>query len=365
MNPKAPNASDFALTFESYGLTFALGEIGVLDYMPAGSMIIGREGRHSEFMSAKETLAAMDREGVEYFSTIAPIRSSAAHLEELFDDMDKVMARFKTQEKITEEDLKQAYSLIAQIQDEYRRFGHGYTDTVFLESENNAAKQEALEFVAAHKNDIRLRYDKVVFTVDGALPTILNKVSQQFAMEGDDATWYLQKEILGLFKGERVDAVHLLARRKAYVFYKISPGRSYLFYEGTEALMFIEQFGGLTVPEGASEIRGKTANPGPVVRGAVRVINSNYADMESVEKKMAQMQKGDILVATVTAPDLMPACQKAAAIITDVGGLLSHGAIISRELGIPAIVDTQIASKVLKDGDMVEVDTENGIVRKI
>ena len=57
--------------------------------------------------------------------------------------------------------------------------------------------------------------------------------------------------------------------------------------------------------------------------------------------------------------------EKAGAIVTDEGGLTSHAAIVSRELKIPCIVGTKIATKILKDGDIVEVDAENGIVRKI
>ena len=56
---------------------------------------------------------------------------------------------------------------------------------------------------------------------------------------------------------------------------------------------------------------------------------------------------------------------KAITIVTDEGGLTSHAAIVSRELGIPCILGTKVATKVLKDGDLVEVDAEKGVVRKI
>ena len=55
--------------------------------------------------------------------------------------------------------------------------------------------------------------------------------------------------------------------------------------------------------------------------------------------------------------------KKSSVIITDAGGLTSHAAIVSRELGIPCIVGTKIATQVLKDGDLVEVDAEKGIVK--
>ena len=77
------------------------------------------------------------------------------------------------------------------------------------------------------------------------------------------------------------------------------------------------------------------------------------------------MRDGTVLVVHTTTADLMPAVVKATAIVTDMGGISSHGAIVSRELGIPCIIGTKIATKVLKDGDMVEVDADKGIVRRI
>jgi pyruvate,water dikinase len=67
----------------------------------------------------------------------------------------------------------------------------------------------------------------------------------------------------------------------------------------------------------------------------------------------------------MTTPDLMPAIEKAVAIVTDEGGMLCHAAIVSRELGIPCIIGTRNATSILRDGDLVEVDAEKGIVRKI
>jgi pyruvate,water dikinase len=67
----------------------------------------------------------------------------------------------------------------------------------------------------------------------------------------------------------------------------------------------------------------------------------------------------------MTQPNVMDIASKAAAIVTDEGGMLSHAAIISRELMIPCIVGTHYATRVLKDGDMVEVDANAGIVKKI
>jgi len=93
------------------------------------------------------------------------------------------------------------------------------------------------------------------------------------------------------------------------------------------------------------------------IRGKVKVLSS-YKDTDKVKK-------GEILVASMTTPDYILAMEKAAAFVTDEGGITCHAAIIAREFGVPCIVGTKIATKVLKDGDFVEVDGKSGIIKKI
>jgi len=57
--------------------------------------------------------------------------------------------------------------------------------------------------------------------------------------------------------------------------------------------------------------------------------------------------------------------KKATAIITDEGGLMCHAAIVSREIKVPCIIGTRNATQVLRDGDLVEIDADNGVVRKV
>ena len=80
---------------------------------------------------------------------------------------------------------------------------------------------------------------------------------------------------------------------------------------------------------------------------------------------MKKMNKGDILVSIATDPDIVPAMKKSAAIITEQGGVTSHAAIVARELGVPCLIGTKIATKVFKDNDLVEVDANKGIAKKI
>ncbi len=105
-----------------------------------------------------------------------------------------------------------------------------------------------------------------------------------------------------------------------------------------------------------SLIKGTVASKGKV-QGIARVILKQH--------QFHRFQRGEILVTTMTRPEFMPLMLKASGIITDEGGLTSHAAIVSRELKIPCIVGTKKASNILQDGDLVEVDAINGVVKII
>lgn len=104
------------------------------------------------------------------------------------------------------------------------------------------------------------------------------------------------------------------------------------------------------------DIRGNIVYPGKVY-GHVAIINDFH--------DFYKMKKGKILLTSMTKPDFLPIIRKAAAIVTNEGGITSHAAIIAREMKIPCIIGTEIATDVLKDGDLIEVDANKGVVRKI
>lgn len=88
-----------------------------------------------------------------------------------------------------------------------------------------------------------------------------------------------------------------------------------------------------------------------------------FARIVKNQRNMERVHVGDIIVSPMTTPDFLPAMQKAIAFITDEGGITCHAAIVAREMKKPCIIGTKIATQVLKDGDLVEVDADNGVVR--
>jgi len=103
-----------------------------------------------------------------------------------------------------------------------------------------------------------------------------------------------------------------------------------------------------------NELKGTTAYKG-VAKGVARIVLDPF--------KVKSFDKGDVLITGMTRPEFLSLMKKASAFVTDAGGLLSHAAIVARELKKPCILATENASKVIKDGDLIEADANNGIVR--
>lgn len=174
----------------------------------------------------------------------------------------------------------------------------------------------------------------------------LYEIFKKFSIDPDVALWMTPEELLEyLSKKSEISPDVIKNRKLGYgLFNSILTGKDLqIMFD-----KFVEK-----VPE-KIVIQGTVACKG-LAKGKVKIILSPH--------DMKKMNEGDILVAHETTPDLMNALYKAAAIIADIGGLTSHAAIVSRELGIPCVIGTKIATQLLRDGDMVGVDANIGVVR--
>ncbi|PIR97396.1 MAG: hypothetical protein COT91_01645 [Candidatus Doudnabacteria bacterium CG10_big_fil_rev_8_21_14_0_10_41_10] len=186
------------------------------------------------------------------------------------------------------------------------------------------------------------------------MESVLREIATRLNLSLKQVRMMLPQEVKKALLGGRVDTGLLNKRSKAVVFWK---ERKEYCLSGKSAERFIkEEIKWEKINKSTKIFSGAVAYPGKAT-GRVKVIN--YPD------EMKKMKGGDILVSDATNPNLMPAIFKAKAIVTNEGGLTCHAAIVSRELKIPCVVGTKFASKVLKDGDLVEVDAERGLVRKI
>lgn len=158
--------------------------------------------------------------------------------------------------------------------------------------------------------------------------------------------------------GELPDLNELDVRAKCSFVYMNEDGQRYLS-SGEKAEADASQLEELTkvrVDEKGSVIRGTTASQGKY-KGKVRVI-TEFEDLKKVES-------GDVLVVSATRPAYNQYVAKAGAIVTDERSVTSHAAIVAREFKIPCVVGTAIATKVLKDGDIVQVDADKGEIIKL
>lgn len=177
---------------------------------------------------------------------------------------------------------------------------------------------------------------------------VLKHIASQKGISYDQLLYCLPDEILGSLPAKET----LDERRRDHAIVIEEGGVSCLI--GKEADEIREFFKEDVIL--VSELSGSVACKGRV-SGTVRVVTS------ATDSNRVGM--GDILVTSMTTPNMVPAMKKAAAFVTDEGGITCHAAIISREMNKPCIIGTKIATKVFKDGDRVEVNADIGIVTKL
>ena len=220
----------------------------------------------------------------------------------------------------------------------------------FTEKEKNAINiAKRLAYLKDLKDDFRRQgtfYARSLFS----------QIAERIGGSIDDVSYLLQEEIEELLNGNKKLSKAMVCERKdGFVIYYNSADKIRC-QSGNNIKTMIKKFDLSVEKEFAQEIKGKPAFCGKA-KGKVAVVKS--------VSDLGKVKKGDILVSITTHPDYVLAMQKAKAIVTDEGGITCHAAIVSRELKKPCIVGTKIATKVLKDGDSMEVNADRGVVRII
>lgn len=180
----------------------------------------------------------------------------------------------------------------------------------------------------------------------------LQEIEKRLALKWDIQN-YSYHELVGLLEGKKFKNI---PDRSGFVVRGLFSGNKDIV--GKEAEKIYRQL--QVIDNNTKEFRGNIGNKG-FYKGRVKVIH--FSVDTDFHKEIQDMKKGQVLVSGSTGPEMILACKKAGAIITDEGGIISHAALISRELNIPAVIATKIATKVLKDNDLVEVDANNGVIK--
>jgi phosphoenolpyruvate synthase/pyruvate phosphate dikinase len=183
---------------------------------------------------------------------------------------------------------------------------------------------------------------------------LLAEIGRRFYFTPHQGHYLTPDELIDVLKRKRQVDINEINQRIKHCIYLVENGREKLLSgQMAKALRreFFEQEHKI-----ADDLRGQCAMSG-YARGRAKIIMGQ----EDFHKFAAH----NILVSYATNPSFVPLMKIARAIITDQGGITCHAAIVSRELGVPCVIGTKAATKVLKDGDELEVDATNGIIKKI
>ncbi len=183
----------------------------------------------------------------------------------------------------------------------------------------------------------------------------LKEVAKRFNLKVADLFFYKFDELAKLFNGQKIKKNIIEERKKGYALVCLKDKKTLL--TGERFKILYKDI--VSTKSRTDHLEGRVAMTGKA-RGRVRVILHNK---RNISKEVANFKKGEILVTEMTRPDTIMACKKASAVITDEGGITSHAAIISRELKIPCVIATKIATQLLKTGDLVEVDADRGFIK--
>lgn len=178
----------------------------------------------------------------------------------------------------------------------------------------------------------------------------------------DVCMFYTWKEIIDLLQDNVNISKEELEKRKEYFLLHFS-NQEINAYSGKEALDMKKKILDPSLPsKDIKSFSGSIANKGKVI-GKAKIVKADNPN--KLAEIASTLEPDNILVTGMTNPTMMVLVNKVKGIITDEGGIACHAAIISRELNLPCVVGCSIATLVLKDGDLIELDADKGIVKKL
>lgn len=187
---------------------------------------------------------------------------------------------------------------------------------------------------------------------------LLDEMAHRMKTNRNDLFLYSFEELEECFLAGTTLAEGEIEKRRKYGFMLVIKSGNATLVTGKEAIDHWIKKENISDPfeniTDVHEFKGFAASKGKA-QGVARVLESATG--------ISDFKEGEILITYMTTMEFTPIFRKAKAVITDEGGMSCHAAIVSREFGIPCIVGTKIATRVIKDGDLVEVDAERGIVK--
>lgn len=210
----------------------------------------------------------------------------------------------------------------------------------------------------------KIGHQRLLMRINGWMPLyeamkkVIRAIAKRYDYDSELIRFCTVDELINISKGRLLSKDLLTKRKSCFLLIYKHPDTQVLY--GREADKKFREFVPVEDFEKIDSVKGIIAMKGKI---SGKVLLFQWGD--DMSKKAKEIKDGEniILVTGQTRPQLMPLIVKCSAIVTDEGGITSHSAIVSRELGIPCIVGTRIATRVFKDGDIVEVDANLGVVK--
>ncbi|MCK4590006.1 MAG: hypothetical protein KAT77_06180 [Nanoarchaeota archaeon] len=293
----------------------------------------------------------------------------------LKQNKDILKIKKKIEEKgLSKEEIKNDEGIWKEIQEHLKEYewvgthhfwGEPYNLNKFFDDMSNLNEKkevkieipDSFKFIAEISSELGFlrQYTAEIFDilVYKAKP-LLESIAKDFEISYRELTYMHPSEVQEHCKNKTKPNKDEISKRKGFCFFILGDRFEFIYNQKEVEEIFNTFYEKPNI--NITEFKGTVASKGYA---------QGHAKIFLVPKDVSKMKEGDVLVTTMTTPDFVPLMKKACAIVTDVGGLLSHAAIVSRELGVPCVIGTNIGTKVLKDGDLIEVDAEKGIVKKI
>lgn len=253
---------------------------------------------------------------------------------------DFYLERLKNMLKSPDKDLEE-------IEQQQKSLETKYTATLRDIESHNYEIEELAEVIREFVN-VKSDCWESISRAGNSLRPLFTEIAKKKGLTYHEAIYLSPDELFDFSKSNKEES---LRRQKIQALIRDGDEVKEISFEDAEKL--IKEFSKVPATD---EVRGLMAYPGTVTGRVCLVMHSS---------EIGKVKKGDIIVCPMTDPDYMVAADKFAGIVTDHGGVLCHAAIVSREMKIPCIVRTEYATKIFKDGDIIELDASSGVIKKV
>lgn len=349
---QAYNPSNYIRMFAGKSFPYLFSNIFLNYYNALGVVSIQGDGTWMSFFP-KDLVEKTNQEGTELYTSKKNYKKYKEEFDNYIDTSRKYFESVIKKDTLTSEDTERFFQHVSNLFTYYSKTEFFYTDGID-QSKMVISVKEFDEL----KLGGRAYLNSLFFESEGYIKSFIRKIAKQIGVNEADLLNYNVTEIANLLEnGNQINSEEVQSRSTFF-----ESKDTILF--GSSAKQLISNFFSNYL-QISDVIKGTIANKGKV-KGKARVLVPDAKDFDKIAYAVKEMEEGEILIAETTSPDIIAACKKAAAIVTNQGGQLSHAAIVSRELGIPCIIGTDKDVILnIKTGDLVEVNADEGVIHII